>query len=144
MADVKKFPNPPEDYDNSLNSQYIYCKFCGQSFLANVRGMTVEEIDEAATAKCECEDAKRYTYCRKTISQARSKLEELAGQGCEKLGLEPLMTISIKEFLHKAVDLLTEERILQLTVTFGESKLSLKTGDKGIGITRTDTTKIQR
>lgn len=53
------------------------CIFCGQTYMfANV-GLSAEQLNEAATEKCTCEEAKNWQTQRKRAEKVRKKTERI-------------------------------------------------------------------
>lgn len=56
------------------------CIFCGQAYMfANV-GLSTEQLNEAATEKCTCEEAKEWQWKRKRAKDVRRKVDKIFGQ----------------------------------------------------------------
>ena len=53
------------------------CIFCGQTYMfANV-GLSTEQLNEAATERCTCEEAKNWQVQRKRAEKVRKKTERI-------------------------------------------------------------------
>lgn len=57
------------------------CMFCGQTYMMNdkVGGMTEEELNEVATEKCSCVDAKSYVRKKNRKKKVETFVEEVYG-----------------------------------------------------------------
>lgn len=57
------------------------CMFCGQTYMMNdkVGGMTEEELNEKATEKCSCVDAKSYVRKKNRKKKIETFVEEVYG-----------------------------------------------------------------
>lgn len=62
------------------------CMFCGQTYMMNdkVGGMTEEELNEAATEKCSCVDAKSYVRKKNRKKKVETFVEEVYGTGLQE------------------------------------------------------------
>lgn len=58
------------------------CRFCGQSVIVEGGAdMTEPQIEEAATMKCGCDEAKNYQQAATRIETAKQRIDELFGEG---------------------------------------------------------------
>lgn len=56
------------------------CIFCGQAYMfANV-GLSTEQLNEAATEKCTCEEAKEWQWKRKRAKDVHRKVDKIFSQ----------------------------------------------------------------
>lgn len=56
------------------------CIFCGQAYMfANV-GLSSEQLNEAATEKCTCEEAKEWQWKRKRAKDVHRKVDKIFSQ----------------------------------------------------------------
>ena len=61
--------------------EYGYCKFCGQTHSFETIGMSPEsQLDEWATDKCSCSEAKEAREAKEAENKAIKNIERLFGQ----------------------------------------------------------------
>lgn len=67
------------------------CRYCGQISADQPPGLeTQEEADEWVTGSCRCTNATMARSLRDRIEEAKGRVRELWGEGCERYGFEPV------------------------------------------------------
>lgn len=70
-----------KETENGTVMQYGSCKFCGQTHPFETIGMATEEqLDEWATEKCSCSEAKEQREMKESEDRAVKNIERLFGQ----------------------------------------------------------------
>lgn len=60
-----------------VESQTGYCRFCGQGGVVHtMMGWGRDEVNEAVTCRCQCEEAKKYAESKERVQKVRN--------GCRK------------------------------------------------------------
>lgn len=111
------------------------CRFCGQQQIINIdKELTPAQLEEEATKQCACDDAVEYTRKLTQKDRARSRIEELFGEGAGEESMEPEVVQGILSFS----DLICDKQIREASVTMiGGEKAKLK-------LTAKDKLKIER
>lgn len=113
------------------------CIFCGQLMPFETMGLTREDdLNEFATEKCDCTEAKIYVKRKKSLEGAKEKIQQLFGK--ESYGEAAV------EILNKAADSIFNRKIDNLTINIGngcQGKVS-QTSKGNIKVERTDTKKV--
>ena len=88
------------------------CRFCGQYVILSDEDLkdieSQEEVDELATKKCSCSDARAYQKLIKRKTKAKEKVEALFKQEQPGEGYEGLSAV---ELLQMCIDLLFDNQI---------------------------------
>lgn len=67
------------------------CRYCGQISADQPPGLeTQEEANEWVTDRCRCTNATLARNLRDRIEEAKGRVLELWGEGCERYGFEPV------------------------------------------------------
>lgn len=99
------------------------CVYCGQVYQFETDGRASEErLDEWATDKCDCIDARIEQKRRKKEQEAKDSIQELIGNEHQE----------IADMLNAAVELILEEKVAKLSVTAGSGeKIAMTVNQKG-------------
>lgn len=64
-----------QEVTEETKTQTGYCKFCGQSGIIYApKTWSQEEVNEAATCRCECDEAKKYAESKERVQRQRTVL----------------------------------------------------------------------
>lgn len=63
----------PEGVEEEMGA----CIFCGQTYMFASVGLSTEQLNEAATERCTCEDAKNWQMQRNRAEKVRKKTERI-------------------------------------------------------------------
>ena len=115
--------------------EHGFCKFCGQAYIVDADPETSEEeLNELATAKCDCEGALTYAWKESVLQTFRQDLEVVFGKENRDM----------KELFSKAGSMIMQGRIKTLTIKQpGDKTMGLKMKDKGLCITITEKSKTE-
>ena len=59
-----------------VESQTGYCRFCGQGGVVHtMMGWGRDEVNEAVTCRCQCEEAKKYAESKERVQKAKNVLK---------------------------------------------------------------------
>ena len=120
------------------------CKFCGQISAGTVDGAeTQAEADETATEDCRCYEAQEYVRLKKQKVRAKSLVNQIFGNDSE--GFESTAEKELITFLHKAVDLVADQRLKSISATIpnvGLAKIFMNSKD-GIVVERRKTKSLK-
>lgn len=99
------------------------CVFCGQIYQFETDGRASEErLDQWATNKCDCGDAKRNRERLNKEKKATDSIQELIGNDYPE----------IVDMLYIGVDMILEEKITKLQIDTGRAtKVSVAVNSKG-------------
>jgi hypothetical protein len=114
------------------------CIYCGQLMPFETTGLAREDdLNEWATEKCDCSEAKIYAKRKKSLSGAKEKIKQFFGS-------ESSGEIVIK-LLDMATDAIFENKIDDLSINIGNGcKGKVSQNSKGnIKVERTDTRKVK-
>lgn len=99
-----------------VESQTGYCRFCGQGGVVHtMMGWGQDEVNEAVTCRCQCEEAKKYAESKERVQKAKSRIEELFSSTAEK----PIDQ-SVVNIMFRAVDAIEEKAMKGITVDVGQ------------------------
>lgn len=116
------------------------CRYCGQLMPFETSGLAKEDdLNEWATEKCDCTEAKIYTKRKKSMAGAKDKIQSFFGHDTGASGVSAIKILDI------AVDAIFERQIDSLTVVIGngcQGKVSQNSKGK-IKVERTDTRKVK-
>lgn len=106
---VKNEAIPVEERHEETEIQYGSCVFCGQMFqLETMLGVTSdEELDRAATMKCDCPQATNFQRVENAKDHAEKAIAEMFGEDEEKAG----------KMLMDAIPMIINGEIEKLSVT---------------------------
>lgn len=110
--------------------EHGFCKFCGQAYMVDADpDATKEDLNELATAKCDCEGATAYAWKNSVLAVFAQDLEVVFGKE----------NADMKELFRHGGDMIMNGRIKSFSAKQGAGKtLSLKMKDKGLCITVTE------
>ena len=108
------------------------CRYCGQISSDQPPGLkTQEEADEWVTDRCRCTSATLARNLRDRIEEAKERVRELWGEGCERYGFEPVEH-GIVQNLCDLVELAAAGTIRSTTIqTVDHGKASISVSAKG-------------
>ena len=90
------------------------CRFCGQQHIIENGGdMTEPQLEECATMRCTCDDAKLYQETANRRGTAKQRAQELFGENAG----EYKQSEEIMELINNAIDLVCDKELKQVTVT---------------------------
>lgn len=99
-----------------VESQTGYCRFCGQGGVVHtMMGWGQDEVNEAVTCRCQCEEAKKYAESKERVQKAKSRIEELFSSTAEK----PIDQ-SVVNIMFRAVDAIEEKAMKGITIDVGQ------------------------
>lgn len=115
--------------------EHGFCKFCGQAYIVDADPETSEEeLNELATAKCDCEGALTHAWKESVLQTFRQDLEVVFGKENRDM----------KELFSKAGSMIMQGRIKTLTIKQpGDKTMGLKMKDNGLCITITEKSKTE-
>lgn len=88
------------------------CRFCGQSsIIEGGADMTEPQLEEAATMRCTCDDAKLYQETANRRGTAKQRAQELFGENAG----EYKQPEDILELIDNAIDLVCDKKMKQAT-----------------------------
>lgn len=108
------------------------CRYCGQISTDQPPGLeTQEEADEWVTDRCRCTNATMARSLRDRIEEAKGRVRELWGEGCERYGFQPV-EYGIIQSLCDLVELAAAGAVRSVTVqTADHGKASISVSAKG-------------
>lgn len=108
------------------------CRYCGQISAQQPPGMeSQEEADEWVTDNCRCTQATLARNLQEKIEEAKERVRELWGEGCERYGFEPVEH-GIVLTLCGLVELAAAGTIRSATIqTVDHGKASISVSTKG-------------
>lgn len=118
------------------------CNYCGQACVVPMAEYESENAkDEAATLKCNCEEASR----ARMLNNAYAKIAEIFLTECCEIGFKSVSEEQI-EILKKSAEAVCSDCALSVTVCFRNGiKAVIKGNSKGeLEIQRTDTSALKR
>lgn len=90
------------------------CRFCGQQILIeNAAEMTEPQLEEAATMRCECDQAKSYQETANRRKTAKKRAQELFGEGSGQFAQPEEML----QLINNAIDLVCDKDAKQVILT---------------------------
>ncbi len=99
-----------------VESQTGYCHFCGQGGVVHTMiGWCQDEVNEAVTCRCQCEEAKKYAESKERVQKAKSRIEELFSSTAEKPIDQGVVNI-----MSRAVDAIEEKAMKGITIDVGQ------------------------
>lgn len=123
MEAMKHMAIPTEKQLDSTTISYGACKFCHQNFALEVlkEGMSEEKLEELATRKCDCNEARNYLSREKKRDKVIGNIVELFGEA------STTSTILIEQ-----IDRIASGNVLKVTVDSGNGyKGTLQMTSKG-------------
>lgn len=89
------------------------CRFCGQSsIIEGGADMTEPQLEEAATMRCTCDDAKLYQETANRRGTAKQRAQELFGENAG----EYKQPEDILELINNAIDLVCDKELKQVII----------------------------
>lgn len=90
------------------------CRFCGQQLIVHgSEDMTAQQLEEATTMQCDCDDAKAYQETAQRRDKAKQRVKELFGEGAQNYRQPDVML----EAMFKAVDMICDKQAKQFVFT---------------------------
>lgn len=90
------------------------CRFCGQSLLIEEeKEMTEAQLEECATLRCTCDDAKVYQEAALRRETAKRRVDELFGEGAGE-HKQPDEVIAV---IKGVVDLVCDKKAKNMTIS---------------------------
>lgn len=81
MSKKEEMAVPAKKQTDSSEIQIGACKFCGQTYQLETTGIcSPEQLDEWATEKCDCGEAKEVREMKESEDKAAKNIERLFGQ----------------------------------------------------------------
>lgn len=75
-----------QEVPEGAKTQTGYCRFCGQAGIIHaLEEWSQAEVDEAATCKCECDEAKKYAESKERVQKANHENKGYCGR-CRRGG----------------------------------------------------------
>ena len=106
------------------------CRYCGQISAEQPPGMdNQDEADAWVTAHCKCTQATLERNLRERIADAKRRVWELWGPGCERFSFDPVEN-EIVEALCSLVELAGRTqptKVIKLGVDHGKASISVST-----------------
>lgn len=128
-----------QEVTEETKTQTGYCKFCGQSGIIYApKTRSQEEVNEAATCRCECDEAKKYAESKERVQKAKNRITELFGSNAERPIDQDVVTIMLD-----VVDAIEARHMKGVTIDVGQgvrAKVS-KMAKESIKVERTETSK---
>lgn len=128
-----------QEVTEETKTQTGYCKFCGQSGIIYApKTWSQEEVNEAATCRCECDEAKKYAESKERVQKAKNRITELFGSNAERPIDQDVVTIMLD-----VVDAIEARHMKGVTIDVGQgvrAKVS-KMAKESIKVERTETSK---
>lgn len=108
------------------------CRYCGQISTDQPAGLeTQEEADNWVTDRCRCTSATMARNLRDRIKEAKDRVRELWGEGCERYGFQPV-EYGIIQSLCDLVELAAAGSVRSTTVQIADhGKASICVSTKG-------------
>lgn len=104
-----------QEVPEGAKTQTGYCRFCGQAGIIHaLEEWSQAEVDEAATCKCECDEAKKYAESKERVQKAKNRINELFGDNAER----PIDT-DVVEVMLKTVDAIEARHMKGITIDVG-------------------------
>lgn len=113
--------------------QYGECKYCGAMIIIKCpAGASEEQLNEAATENCKCEQARTATQRKHEIVKARERIEKLFGESATDMDLEPIRIEKLLDMLDEAVVMLVDSKIRSLSIDIDSTtKVKMSVNAKG-------------
>ena len=91
------------------------CRFCGQQhIIENGADMTEPQLEECATMRCDCDDAKAYQETAKRRETAKQRAAELFGEGAGEFRQPDDVLASINSM----IDMVCDKKAKHFQITF--------------------------
>lgn len=137
--DLREMQEEGQEMPDGVESQTGYCRFCGQAGMVHtLSGWSQEQVDEAVTCKCECDEAKKYAESKERVQKAKNRITELFGSQAERPIDQGVVTIMLD-----VVDAIEARNMKGITIDVGQgvrAKVS-KMAKESIKVERTETSK---
>lgn len=128
-----------QEVPEGAKTQTGYCRFCGQAGIIHAREeWSQAEVDEAATCKCECDEAKKYAESKERVQKAKNRINELFGDNAER----PIDT-DVVEVMLKTADAIEARHMKGIIIDVGmgvKAKVA-KMAKESIKVERSETSK---
>lgn len=90
------------------------CRFCGQNImLEDGAEMTAPQLEEAATMRCECEEATKYQESANRRTLAKQRIDELFGKDAGEFRQPE----GVKAIMINVVDAICDKKMKAATIT---------------------------
>lgn len=90
------------------------CRFCGQQHIIENGGdMTEPQLEECATMRCDCDDAKVYQETANRRTMAKQRAQELFGDNAGEFK----QTEEVLALINNGIDLVCDKVLKQVVVT---------------------------
>lgn len=129
-------PIPCKKKLDTSDIQYGTCRYCGQTFALETSGMmTSDDLDEAATYKCDCTGSKLLVARRKRIAKAMDNIDDIFKPTGTADGEKENV---IGQILKENVERIINEDVAKITIDNGTgTKATITMTSKGgIKVTR--------
>lgn len=119
MSDLEGFRNSVKEREGKrmakeMQAKNAACRFCGQQhIIENGSDMTDPQLEECATLRCNCDDAKVYQETANRRGTAKQRAQELFGENAGEFKQPE----SILEHIEKAIDLVCDKEAKQVVIT---------------------------
>ena len=114
------------------------CRYCGQISADQPPGLeTQEEADVWVTDRCRCTNATLARNLRERIEEAKGRVRELWGEGCERYGFQPV-EYGIVQTMCRLAELAAAGAIRSTTIQTADH------GKAGISVSSKGTIKVAR
>lgn len=137
--DLREMQEEGQEMPDGVESQTGYCRFCGQAGMVHaLSGWDQDQVDEAVTRKCECDEAKKYAESKERVLKAKNRITELFGSGAERPIDQNVVTVMLN-----VVDAIEARSMKGITIDVGQgvrAKVS-KMAKESIKVERTETSK---
>lgn len=137
--DLREMQDEGQEMPDGAESQTGYCRFCGQAGMVHaLREWSQDQVDEAVTCKCECDEAKKYAESKERVQKAKSRITELFGSSAERPIDQDVVTVMLD-----VVDAIEARAMKGITIDVGQgvrAKVS-KMAKESIKVERTETSK---
>lgn len=120
-------------------AQTGYCRFCGQAGMIHAMAeWSQDEVNEAATCKCECDEAKKYAESKERVQKAKNRIKELFGSTAERPIDQDVVAIMLL-----VVDAIEGKQMKGITIDvgLGVKARAAKMAKESIKVERSETSK---
>lgn len=137
--DLREMQEEGQEMPDGVESQTGYCRFCGQAgIIRPLKHWSQEDVDEAVTCRCECDEAKKYAESKERVQKAKNRITELFGTHAERPIDQDVVTVMLN-----VVDAIEARHMKGITIDVGQgvrAKVS-KMAKESIKVERTETSK---
>ena len=100
--------------EKEVTAKNAACRFCGQQhIIENGSEMTDPQLEECATMRCTCDNAKLYQETAKRRRVAKQRAQELFGENAG----EYTQPEEVLQLIDKAIDLVCDKDLKQVVFT---------------------------